>query len=166
MSVQENVLSFDPPRALVRSDRLIGAIFVEEGKLTPDQVIRVLKVANDLGMRFGEAAVRLGLVTEDEVRYALSQQYDFPHLLHDAEEGAVQPSTELVSAFAPFHPRTEEMRALRTQLLIRWYNPQAKRNAIVIASPDSAEGRSYVAANLAVVFSQLGARTLLLDADL
>jgi len=166
MSVQENVLSFDPPRALVRSDRLIGAILVEEGKLTHDLVARVLKVATDLGIRFGEAAVRLHLVTEDEVRYALSQQYDFPHLVHDSDETAVQPSTELVSAFAPFHPRTEEMRGLRTQLLIRWYNPQAKRNSIVIASPDADEGRSYVAANLAVVFSQLGARTLLLDADL
>jgi len=166
MSIQENVLSFDPPRALVRSDRLIGAILAENHKITHEQVARVLKIAGELGMRFGEAAVRLGLVTEDEVRFALSQQYDFPHLVHDSGEGAVQPSTELVSAFAPFHPRTEEMRALRTQLLIRWYNPQAKRNAIVIASPDGAEGRSYVAANLAVVFSQLGARTLLLDADL
>jgi capsular exopolysaccharide synthesis family protein len=36
----------------------------------------------------------------------------------------------------------------------------------VVASPEGAEGRSYVAANLAVVFSQLGARTLLIDADL
>jgi len=166
MSVQENVLSFDPPRALVRSDRLIGAILVEEGKLSHDKVARVVKIASELGIRFGEAAVRLHLVTEDEVRFALAQQYDFPHLVHDAEGEGVQPSTELVAAFAPFHPRTEEMRGLRTQLLIRWYNPQAKRNAIVIASPDAAEGRSYVAANLAVVFSQLGARTLLLDADL
>jgi chain length determinant protein tyrosine kinase EpsG len=86
--------------------------------------------------------------------------------VHEPEERGARPSAELVAAFAPFHPRTEEMRALRTQLLIRWYNPQAKRNALVIASPGSSEGRSYVAANLAVVFAQLGARTLLLDADL
>ena len=71
-----------------------------------------------------------------------------------------------MAAFAPFHPRTEELRALRTQLLIRWYNPEQGRNALVIVSPDSGEGRSYLAANLAVVFSQLGARTVLVDADL
>ncbi len=166
MSSKENVISFEPPRALVRADRPIGAILVEQGKLTPAEVDRVLDNAAELGVRFGEAAVRLDLVTEEEVRFALARQFDFPHLVHAPEEKGARPSTELVAAFAPFHPRTEEMRALRTQLLIRWYNPQGKRNALVIASPGSKEGRSYVAANLAVVFSQLGARTLLLDADL
>jgi receptor protein-tyrosine kinase len=166
MSPKENVISFEPPHALVRADRPIGAILAEQGKLTPTEVQRVLDSAAQLGVRFGEAAVRLGLVTEEEVRFALARQFDFPHLVHEPEERGARPSTELVAAFAPFHPRTEEMRALRTQLLIRWYNPQAKRNALVIASPGAAEGRSYVAANLAVVFAQLGARTLLLDADL
>ena len=166
MSPKENVISFEPPHALVRADRPIGAILAEQGKLTPAQVQRVLDSAEQLGVRFGEAAVRLGLVTEEEVRFALARQFDFPHLVHEPEETGARPSAELVAAFAPFHPRTEEMRALRTQLLIRWYNPQAKRNALVIASPGSSEGRSYVAANLAVVFAQLGARTLLLDADL
>lgn len=167
MTIQEKVLPFESPRAIVpRPDKPIGAILAEAGKLSPGQVERVLEVAGKLGIRFGEAAVRLHLVSEEEVRFALAQQYDFPHLVHDTDEAAVQPSRELVAAFAPFHPRTEEMRALRTQLLIRWYNPQANRNALVIASPAAAEGRSYVAANLAVVFSQLGARTLLLDADL
>jgi len=156
----------DPPRGVVRADRPIGAILVEEGKLTQPEVERVLQVAKARGIRFGEAAVRLGLVTESEVRFALSKQYDFPLLRHDPSSRDAQPSNELVAAFAPFHPRTEEIRALRTQLLIRWYKREAGHNALVIASPDSAEGRSYVAANLAVVFSQLGARTLLVDADM
>jgi protein-tyrosine kinase len=165
MSIQENVLSIDSQRALVRSDRTIGAILVEEGKLSAKEIDRVLDVQRAEGVRFGEAAVRLGLVTVDEVRFALAKQYDFPHLAPVAA-GAVGPSRELVAAFAPFHARTEELRALRTQLLIRWYNPEAGRNALVITSPETGEGRSYLAANLAVVFSQLGARTLLVDADL
>ncbi len=168
MSFQENVVvPFEAQRAtVVRSDRLIGAILLEEGKLTASEIENVLEVQRDEGVRFGEAAVRLGYITDNDVRFALAKQYDFPHLVQDFESKGVQPSTELVAAFAPFHPRTEELRALRTQLLIRWYNPQAGRNALVIASPDSGEGRSYLAANLAVVFSQLGARTLLVDADL
>ncbi len=165
MTMQENVLSFDSQRPVVRSDRTIGAILVEEGKLSAQEIERVLEVQRKHGVRFGEAAVRLGLVTHDEVRFALAKQYDFPHL-PPAKPGVHGPSRELVAAFAPFHPRTEEMRALRTQLLIRWYNPEAGRNALVVTSPETAEGRSYVAANLAVVFSQLGARTLLVDADL
>jgi protein-tyrosine kinase len=130
------------------------------------EIDKVLDVQRADGLRFGEAAVHLGYITDNDVRYALAKQYDFPHLIPNVEAKGIQPSPELFAAFAPFHPRTEEMRALRTQLLIRWYNPEQGRNTLVVASPDSGEGRSYVAANLAVVFSQLGARTLLVDADM
>ncbi|MDQ3025355.1 MAG: chain length determinant protein tyrosine kinase EpsG [Pseudomonadota bacterium] len=162
MSLNENVVPMDSHRALVRTDRCIGALLVEEGKLTPREVERVLERQRKESVRFGEAAVRLGYITEDDVRFALAKQYDMPHFTPSSEG----PSRELVSAFAPFHPRTEELRALRTQLLIRWYNPEQGRKSLVVASPESGEGRSYLAANLAVVFSQLGARTLLVDADL
>ena len=54
---------------------------------------------------------------------------------------------------------------MRTQLLIRWFNPEAGRRTLAITSPCAREGRSFIAANLAVVFSQLGQRTLLIDAD-
>ncbi len=164
MNLQENVLPIDTHRALAaRPERCIGAILVDEGKLTHAQVDRVLDFQATGGMRFGEAAVRMGFISEADVGYALSKQFDFPHLAPAMSEG---PSRELVAAFAPFHPRTEELRALRTQLMIRWYKPETGRKALVVASPDHAEGRSYVAANLAIVFSQLGARTLLVDADL
>ena len=75
-------------------------------------------------------------------------------------------SRELVAAYEPFHPRAEELRALRTQLLIRWANARVRHRMLAIVSPGAGEGRSYVAANLAVVFSQLGQRTILIDADL
>jgi len=167
MSLQENVVPFEAQRATVlRSDRLIGAILLEEGKLTAPEIERVLELQRSEGMRFGEAAVRLGYITDNDVRFALAKQYDFGHLVQDVQAKGHQPSTELVAAFAPFHPRTEELRALRTQLLIRWYNPESGRNALVVTSPESGEGRSYIAANLAIVFSQLGARVLLVDADL
>jgi len=168
MNMQENVVPIETPRgAVIRSDRLIGTILAEEGKLTNGEIERVLRIQRDIGgIRFGEAAVQLGLLSDNDVRLALAKQFDFPLLVPDVEAKGLQPSKELVAAFAPFHPSTEELRALRTQLLIRWYNPQQGRNALVVASPEGAEGRSYVAANLAVVFSQLGARTLLVDADL
>lgn len=158
----EKVLPLEPHRAPARGERSIGALLLEEGKLTPREVDRVLERQRADKVRFGEAAVRLGYVTSEDVRFALARQYDMPHFTPSSEG----PSRELVAAFAPFHPRAEEMRALRTQLLIRWYNPEQGRKSLVVASPEAAEGRSYVAANLAIVFSQLGARTLLVDADL
>ena len=166
MHSPEKVLSIESQRvAVVREHRPIGAILVEEGKLAPREIERVLEVQHAHGLRFGQAAVRLGLVTDEEVRYALARQFDFPHFT-PGKSGGMHASRELVAAFAPFHPRTEELRALRTQLLIRWYNREAARKALVVASPGPGEGRSYLAANLAIVFSQLGARVVLVDADM
>jgi len=51
-------------------------------------------------------------------------------------------------------------------LLIRWANDGVRHRILAIVSPGPGEGRSYVAANLAVAFAQLGERTLLIDADM
>src|SRR5258707_4778047 len=163
MNPQENVLPIEGSgRVLVRDDRRIGSILAEEGKLGVEDIERVMELQQSKGLRFGEAAQRLGLITEDDLRCAVAKQYDLPHLL----PGNESISSELVVAYEPFHPRAEELRALRTQLLMRWSKAGVGHRMLVIASPGSREGRSYVAANLAVVFSQLGERTLLIDADL
>src|SRR6185503_11770112 len=160
MNAQEDLRSLEVPALVPHPDRAIGNILVEEGKLDPSQVEQVMELQRAKGLRFGEAAVRLGLVTERELHHAVAKQYDLPRLLVE-NDGA---SAELVVAHAPFHPRAEEIRSLRTQLLIRW--SQVKDRVLAIVSPGPGEGRSYVAANLAVAFSQLGERTLLVDADL
>src|SRR6266851_10132407 len=163
MSAQENVLPIEgSSRVIARQDGKLGSILVEVGKLAPGDIERVLERQRIEEIRFGEAALRLGLITADDLRWAVAKQYDFPHML----PGNERISSELVVAYEPFHPRAEELRALRTQLLIRWSNAGIRRRMLAIVSPGSGEGRSYVAANLAVVFSQLGERTLLIDADL
>ena len=141
--------------------RHIGAILMDEGKLTSSDAEQVLKRQRELGWRFGEAAIELNLITESDLRQALAKQYEFPYLV-SGPEGV---SKELIAAWDPFHAVVEELRGVRTQLLIRWFNPGAGRRTLAIVSPRAREGRSFVAANLAVVFSQLGQRTLLIDAD-
>ena len=159
----ENVLTMDStargPGA--GKGRHIGAILIDEGKLTPTDAEQVLARQRELGWRFGEAAIELNLITDADLRQALAKQYEFPYLAA-GPEGV---SKELIAAWDPFHPVVEELRSVRTQLLIRWLNPQAGRRTLAITSPNAREGRSFVAANLAVVFSQLGMRTLLIDAD-
>src|SRR5688572_16783309 len=141
--------------------RHIGAILMDEGKLTASDAEQVLKRQRELGWRFGEAAIELNLITDTDLRQALAKQYEFPYLV-SGPEGV---SKELIAAWDPFHPVVEELRGVRTQLLIRWYDPAANRRTLAITSASAREGRSFVAANLAVVFSQLGQRTLLIDAD-
>jgi chain length determinant protein tyrosine kinase EpsG len=161
----DNVLPLDAPRPLGYAGgapaRNIGAILMDEGKITAADAEQVLARQRELGWRFGEAAIELNLITDSDLRQALARQYEFPYLV-SGPEGV---SKELIAAWDPFHPVVEELRGVRTQLLIRWYSPQAGRRTLAIASPCPREGRSFVAANLAVVFSQLGSRTLLIDAD-
>ena len=163
MSFQENVLPIEGSSvALSRGDRRIGSILAEEGRLDAADIQRVMQLQHMEGLRFGDAALRLGLINVDDLHGAIAKQYNLPHLL----PGNDSFSDDLVIAQDPFNPRAEELRGLRTQLLIRWSRAGVKHRVLAIVSPGAGEGRSYVAANLAVAFSQLGERTLLIDADL
>lgn len=163
MKPHENVLPIEgASRVIARGDRRVGSILAGHSKLGAQDIERVLELQQRQGSRFGETALRAGLITRDDLQSALAEQYDFPHLL----PGTGGISTEIVVAYEPFHPRAEELRALRTQLAIRWSNAGVRHRVLAIVSPGPGEGRSYVAANLAAVFSQLGERTLLVDADL
>ncbi len=159
----DNVLPLEggPRAGFGQPARNIGSILVDEGKLTPADAEQVLARQRELGWRFGEAAIELNLITDGDLREALAKQYEFPYLV----SGPDGVSKELIAAWDPFHPVVEELRGVRTQLVIRWYNPEAGRRTLAVVSPRSREGRSFIAANLAVVFSQLGHRTLLIDAD-
>lgn len=157
-----------PVRSLVRADvrrgtddRSIGAILIDSGRLSPEDAERILRTQKEQGLRFGEAAIRLGLLTEGDIQFALARQFDYPYLVR----GESNVSEELVAAYQPLSRQVEALRALRSQLMLRWFSGEPERRAVSIVSAGRKEGRSYLAANLAVVFSQLGERTLLVDAD-
>ena len=88
----------------------MGALLLDAGKLTPEGAERVLRMQKDLGIRFGEAAVRLGLVSEDDIQQALARQFAYPYL----PKGQTPLSPRLVAAFEPFAPQVESLRAIRS----------------------------------------------------
>jgi protein-tyrosine kinase len=148
------------PRTFAFGEQQIGGLLIDSGKLSPEDAERVLNLQKTAGLRFGEAAVKLGLVTEADIQRVLSAQFAYPYL-HGTESGILP---EVVAAYSPFSRQVETLRALRSQLMLRWFD--AERKLLAVVSPGRREGRSYLAANLAVVFSQLGERTLLIDADM
>jgi receptor protein-tyrosine kinase len=150
------------PGANPPPDRSIGAMLIDSGKIGLDDAERILRYAREKNLRFGDAAVALKLVAQDDVQQVLARQFDYPYL--PAGDSSV--STEVVAAWAPFSRQVESLRALRSQLLLRWFTGEDGHRALAVVSPGRGEGRSHLAANLAVVFSQLGERTLLVDADL
>lgn len=150
------------PTHVATTPRTIGAILVDSGKLDPAAAERVLRLQKEKGLRFGDAALQLKLLRQEDIDYAIASQYNYPYLLKS--EGKAD--DELIAAYQPFSPEVENLRALRSQLMLRWFTGEPDRKMLAIVSAGPAEGRSYLAANLAVIFSQLGERTLLIDADM
>jgi chain length determinant protein tyrosine kinase EpsG len=138
--------------------RPLGAYLRDAGKLSDEEITRVASRQKEQGLRFGEAAVALKLVAENDVRAALAAQFDYPF----GTEGL---DRELVVAADPFGAQAEVFRELRSRLLLEAL-PESGPSTLAVLSAQPGEGRTYIAANLAAAFSQLGSRTLLIDADL
>ncbi len=151
------------PHAVVPlRDRSIGALLVDAGRLSVEDADRVLRVQQERGVRFGDAGIALGVLSDDDVRFALDRQYE--HAVLPLGDASVAP--EVIAAFQPGHRTVEALRQLRTQLQLRWLDASDGRQSLAIVSAEPGVGKSYVAANLAILFAQLGGRTLLVDADL
>ena len=150
--------TFETPREATLP---IGALLVEAGRLTRDEAERIHDYQKKVGLPFGEAGISMGLLSDDDVRRALAVQFGHAALLPDSGFGK-----DLIAAYEPDSPAVEHLRSLRSQLLLRWFEAGPDNAALAVVSPGQGEGRSYIAANLAVLFSQMGKRTLLIDADL
>lgn len=144
-------------------DRSIGDLLREARSLTPGQIDQILAYQKAHGVAFGEAAVALKLVSRDDVLWALSKQFHYPYASASAASSL---SAELVTALDPFDEASEMFRDVRAQLLMGVMAPDLPRRGLAVLSPNVGDGKTYFAANLAVVFSQLGGRTLLIDADM
>lgn len=153
-----------PPMATlpvsINQDSTMGRILLDQGKITATDTERILRLQREQGMRFGEAAQSLGLITEADVKQVLANQFGFPYL----HPGQGEYPQELIAAYEPFSDEAEMLRGVRGQLVQRWFSNG--HNALVIVSIGPEEGASLFAANLGVVFAQMGEPTLIVDANM
>jgi receptor protein-tyrosine kinase len=120
-----------------------------------------------------EAGPRLG-ASADNWQQAAAAQPAAPEPEAEAGTPAYQvalleplrPSNELLFARMGDDNRSEQIRKLRTQLLLSAHINQGGILTLAIVGAGTGEGRSLLAAELALAFSQLGRPTLLIDADL
>ncbi|WP_412062424.1 polysaccharide biosynthesis tyrosine autokinase [Rubrivirga sp. IMCC45206] len=96
---------------------------------------------------------------------------DMTRLIEEDHEGAAamgikgwEVDSRIVTIINPMSTAAEAFRGLRTS--IQFSRPDAPVQTILVTSASPGEGKSTVAANLAVVMAQAGRRTLLVDADL
>jgi len=144
------------------SSQSIGEIISEAHQLSSDQVEKILAYQKQHNVKFGEAAVALGLVQRDDVLWALSQQFDYPY----ANSATSAISAELQAAAQPFSAQAEAIRSLRSQLLTTAFGPAQAKRPLAVISPCVGDGKSYLCANLAVSLAQMGSKVVLVDADM
>lgn len=143
--------------------RPIGELIRDARNLTAEDIERIAQYQREHNMRFGEAAIALGLAEADDVLYALSQQFQYAY----ADEELRRRSPEIVTLNQPFGHQAEAFRAIRSQILLRLQaDADPTRRALAVVSVDSGDGKTYFCANLAVALAQLGGRVLLVDADM
>jgi len=165
------------------ADQDIQAALAHLHGISTEDIERINELAQSLNVGFADAAVQSGLVSQQQIDDALDRirsrtappsgglieevlrrnlsrrrelvLWEGPHL---------EPSEQLIVTHDPTHERSESIRSLSTELLLRTRNSGG--GIIALVSPCVGEGRSQLAAELAIAFAQLGRRTLLVDADL
>jgi chain length determinant protein tyrosine kinase EpsG len=138
----------------------IGELLMRAGKLDEAAVARVLATQRESGQRFGEVAVALGLLQEDDVQRALARQFDYASI--GAADSPLDDS--LYAARESSGARLEALRRLRSELKLRCF--QAEPRPLAVLAPRAGPDTSAMAGNLALSFAQIGERTLLVDANL
>lgn len=163
---------------------LIKHALIERCGLNARDVDSIVAAQRTLKLEFADAGVHLGLVTRrqvDETTDALSQidpaqrpgiiesalrrRHGGTRIVPVSNTEFVKPSSKLVIAHEQDNERSEQLRTLRTELLLLT-NPGGSANILAVLSPGEGEGRSQLCAELAIAFAQIGRRTLLIDGDL
>ena len=131
------------------------------GYLSEDQTARVVAHQRERGLDFDQSALELGFITTDDLDRAREQLIS-SLALQDTGRRAV--SDELIVVNDPMCLRSEAIRLLRTQIIAQ--HIRAGRRGLAFVSPVDGTGCSYLAANLAASLSQVGTKTLIVDANM
>ncbi len=131
------------------------------GLLTDDEVARVEAHQAQRNLDFDQAALELGFIGPDELDRAREQLINSLALQGDQRHTV---SDEIIVLSDPGSVRAEAIRLLRTQVIAQHIKPG--RRALTLIAPVEGSGCSYLAANLAAALSQIGTKTLLVDANM
>lgn len=101
----------------------------------------------------------------DDNDHQSAHNMDMPDQVAELKRPAGRPASSLQIAYDAYDRFSERIRALRTELLLRRQRGRASQTLAVLSACPR-EGRSHLAAALAVSFAQLGRPCLLVDADL
>lgn len=149
------------PETLLASSTKMGSMLVAMGKLSPKDLSMITMAQKKHGLRFGDAALKLGLVSSEDINAILAEQFAYTQ----TPAASSKLDRRLSALFQPDSVQSEALRSLRSELMLRYFNPQPHRSLALVSAED-ATGTALTAANLAISFAQQGLRTLLVDSNL
>lgn len=163
------------------------AMLIHKCALSDEQVASIVKCSVENSLEFSDAAVKLGIITpqdlytlnslirhsdnldaETPIEKALRKMSNSRHqraIAYTLVSHKVRPSNQLTLVHDPYNTRSETIRTLRTELSLL-LGDLDQGCAFAVLSPHAGEGRSQLAAELAVAFAQLDRKTLLVDANM
>jgi protein-tyrosine kinase len=176
-------MNAEPTTSTDITDQDLSEALVLLHGLSADSLENIHELTRSLHLRFADAALHAGQITQDQLdeavdwirRRALKQKVGIvEQVLRRTgnqrrelvvwEGPKLRPSDQLIVAHDLQHAHSEAIRGLCSELLLRTRN---QGGAIIsVLSPCAGEGRSQLAAEIAIGFAQLGRRTLLVDADM
>src|SRR3954463_12662875 len=118
--------AFQAAAAHPRREKSMGAILLDAGRITLEDAERILQLQTKEGLLFGDAGKALGLLKQADIDFALSCQFEYPYLIR----GQTKVDESLIAAFDPWRPDIEALRALRSQLMLRWFDSDRARRAL------------------------------------
>ncbi|WP_200374297.1 polysaccharide biosynthesis tyrosine autokinase [Thiocystis violacea] len=138
----------------------LGEILVAMGLLKSRDRDLALERQSKRGLLFGETCRRLKMISASDLNQALALQFGNLNPLTPS----VRFGADLVTVSHPNGTYADTVRALSARLMSRCL--AEGRKVLGVASAEAGDGRSHIAANLAVCLAQAGWKTLLVDADL
>jgi len=155
--MNENIVKIREQTAQEIEGSSISELLIQAGRLSPEELARIVALQGKEDILFGEAAVELGVLSEEDVRWALASQYSYP--IPSTDDPSL--STDLILVHDQFTQRAETIRSIRSGLVLSGVGKIVR--SLAVLSPGAGEGKTFLAANLAIGFAQLGARTVLVD---
>jgi protein-tyrosine kinase len=182
--IRKDPLEETAEQPLPGADQQVADALILLFRLPDEAIASINDAVKGLRVSFSEAALHTGLVTQNELDQAMEwvrrqSLHEGRGIVEEAlrrssssrrdvvlwEGERLVPGKELILPHDPYNIRSETIRSLRTELLMR---TSGRRGAAIFAllSCEAQEGRSQLCAELAIAFAQLGSRTLLVDCDM
>ena len=136
---------------------------IAPGAPIPSKTYFIVAIAGAAGVGLAISAILLMEYLDTSLRW----EEDSTHSVLDMPVLGAIPQTSMkgpLPSTSPLGPVAEGIRAVRSNLYLM--HPDGFFKTLLLTSPESSEGKSFIAANLAVVLASGGHRVIVVDADM